>query len=70
FSDAWIGAVHRAIRDQTGIEVVVDAQTWRGGRQITWHSDPVPLGDAITAICREMQCTYRVRDKRIFLLQP
>lgn len=70
FSDAWIGAIHRSIREQTGIEVVVDYETWRNGKQLTWRSEPVQLRDALAVICKELHCSYRIRDKRIYLIVP
>jgi len=70
FADAWIGPIIRAIRDQTGVEVVCDAGTWADRRTLTWRAEAMPLRDALDRMCAELHCVYRVREGRVFLMQP
>lgn len=70
FKDATIGAIRKTMREQTGIEVVVDAETWKTTNKLTWRDKPMPLRDALDRICEKMGCIYRVRSGRVFLLHP
>lgn len=70
FGDAGLIAIHRQIRDQTGLEVIVEASLWHTPRVMTWRADPMPLRDALDEICDKFKCVYRVKDGRIFLMEP
>lgn len=70
FADAWIGPIHRILREQTGAEFVIDEATWRNGRTLTWRGPETTLREALNRICREMQCVWRVKDDRVYLYQP
>jgi len=70
FVDATVASVARVVREQTKIDVVVDFETWRDGRTLSWRADPMPLRDALSRICGKMGCTWRLKDGRIFLLRP
>jgi hypothetical protein len=70
FSGARVSAVIRAIREQTGVQVVTDAPTWQEAKTLTWSADPMPLRDALDKICAELHVVYRVRGGRVFLCKP
>lgn len=65
-----IAKIHRAIREQTNIEVIVDGDTWLQHRVMAWTADPMPLRDALDEICDKLGCVFRVRDGRVFILKP
>ena len=67
---AWIGAIARDVRAQTGVDVVVDSDLWTDPRTLTWRAKPMPLREALDTICRRMGAYHRVRDGRVFLLKP
>jgi hypothetical protein len=67
---AWIGAIVRDIRAQTGVEVVVDNDVWIHPRTLTWRARPMPLRTALDRICKEFNAYHRVRDGRVYLLRP
>jgi hypothetical protein len=70
FGDAGIIAIHRQITKQTGVEVIVAATLWHHPKVITWRADPMPLRDALDEICKHFKCVYRVKDGRVFLMEP
>jgi hypothetical protein len=70
FDRATIAAVIRQVYDQTGVEVVTDPETWSKQRVVTWRSKPTTLGAALQRICKDFGAYYRVKDGRVFLLQP
>lgn len=70
FADATIGAVQKTIKEQTGIQVVVDADTWASGKKLTWRAEPMTLREVLDGISEKIGCVYRVRSGRIFLLAP
>lgn len=70
FDRATVAAVIRQIFDQTGVEVVTDAETWSKQKVVTWRSKPTTLGAALQRICKDLGAYHRVKDGRVFLLQP
>ena len=67
---AWIGAIVRDIRAQTGVEVVVDSDLWVNPKTLKWRARPMPLRAALDKICDEFGAYHRVRDGRVYLLKP
>lgn len=70
FDKAYIGPIAENIKEQTGVEVIVDAGTWQKARTLTWRADPMPLREALDRISHLMGFVYRVRDGRVFVLDP
>ena len=70
FDRAYLGPIAEAIKAQTGVEVIVDAQSWAKFRTLTWRADPMPLRDALDRISHRMGFVYRVKDGRVFVLTP
>jgi len=69
-SGAPIANVARDIREQTGVDVVVDSDLWSHPKTLTWRDAPMPLRQALERICKEYGAYHRVRDGRVFLLKP
>lgn len=68
FEDAHIGDVVKQLTAQTAVPIIVGPDVWSRKKLLTWRSKERPLRDVLNRICRHLDCGYRVRDQRIFLI--
>jgi hypothetical protein len=68
FVDAHVAAVIRDVREQSGVEVVVDAEIWNNAVKLSWRSDPMPVLAALRQIAIKCGGALYAKDGRVFLL--
>ncbi len=67
--DAPLTLVARDMKEQTGVEVIVDPLLWESGAVIKWRGEPRPLRDALDAICARFQSIWRWHNGRAYVLR-
>lgn len=68
FVDAHVGDVVAQLTAQCGVPIIVDRETWGRRKLLTWRATERPLREVLRKICHHLQCGFRVKDGRVFLI--
>lgn len=68
---AHIGAVIQKMSADTGVDIIVEPRIWASPKRLDWTVEkPMKLRDGLSWLCKQFDAFYRVKDDRVFLIQP